>query len=948
MLTTAGPSSPGGRAPAHAPGLTFLGTPSSAHEDPHGLVRRDDGQVLQLTPLLYAVLCELDGDDARAVAERVEQRTGRVLTADDVTFLVEERLAPLGVLDGEGPDRPATANPLLGLRLRWAVSDPDTTRRITRPFAALFHPVVVAAVLAGFATSLVWLLFHRGLAVAARQALFQPLWLLVLLALTLLSAAFHEFGHAAACRRAGATPGTMGVGLYLLWPAFYTDVTDAYRLDRRGRLLVDLGGLYFNCVFGLVGILGWGVTGVDALLLILPVQVLQMLRQLLPFLRYDGYHVLADLTGVPDLFTQIGPTLSALRPSNWGRPSPSRLRRSARLLVLGWTLVTVPLLVGAFGMLLFSLPTVLSTTAASAELRWQALTGATSAGNAAGVVLAVVQLAVLVIAPLSIGYLAWRLGRRGLRAVWRRTDGRPGHRVAVATILAGLTALLVWALQPDDDWKPLAGAGEPHRAPSGSPTTIVARGGPARSLPLRASAVTPAMPAAPVPPPTEPATPTPEATPTADDADGSEVAAPDPAGDEVAPRPTGPASPEDESRPPETAGPATDPSSDGDAAPGGDPAPTPRDAWIESTSLPTTWSWSFGRPAPARAIDNVAISAVDGDATWMRSFTTELVVAGSDEVIDHRNEAHAYARCTDCGAYAAALQVVLLPQHHDVVVPRNLAGSLNEDCVRCSTVSVADQLVVSVSQVPDDATLARIQDVLDGLAPLRDQLETIAPAELRAAFQDAQRDVLRILAEAEPTGTTPGFRTDTQVADDGTVDHATSTNDEEGATGPASSEPAAPGTTTPEADATTDTPTEESDVSAPDETLTPPDPAPTPSPGDPTPAPTPGDPTPVQPTPQPSEPITEPDPEPVPVPQPDPTPTPLPDPAPTPEPSPDPEPEPSPTPAPDPEPVPTPSPDPTPPAPEEDTTAATTTSVATREDEATTTETAPVPPEEGP
>jgi hypothetical protein len=40
----------------------------------------------------------------------------------------------------------------------------------------------------------------------------------------------------------------MGVGIYLVWPAFYTDVTDAYRLPRRSRLRVDLGGLYFNAV----------------------------------------------------------------------------------------------------------------------------------------------------------------------------------------------------------------------------------------------------------------------------------------------------------------------------------------------------------------------------------------------------------------------------------------------------------------------------------------------------------------------------------------------------------------------------------------------------------------------------------------------------------------------------------------------------------------------------
>ena len=72
---------------------------------------------------------------------------------------------------------------------------------------------------------------------------------------TVLSAGFHEFGHAAAARRGGATPGAMGAGIYLVWPAFYTDVTDSYRLGRWGRVLTDLGGLYFNAIVA-VGIAG--------------------------------------------------------------------------------------------------------------------------------------------------------------------------------------------------------------------------------------------------------------------------------------------------------------------------------------------------------------------------------------------------------------------------------------------------------------------------------------------------------------------------------------------------------------------------------------------------------------------------------------------------------------------------------------------------------------------
>ena len=146
------------------------------------------------------------------------------------------------------------------------------------------------------------MLFDKGLASATHEAFARPGLLLAVLAITVLSAGFHEFGHAAAARRGGATPGVMGAGLYLVWPAFYTDVTDSYRLGRAGRLRTDLGGLYFNAIVAVLTVGVWWVTRYDAILLLVATQILQMLRQLLPFVRFDGYHVLADLTGVPDLF----------------------------------------------------------------------------------------------------------------------------------------------------------------------------------------------------------------------------------------------------------------------------------------------------------------------------------------------------------------------------------------------------------------------------------------------------------------------------------------------------------------------------------------------------------------------------------------------------------------------------------------------------------------------
>ena len=101
----------------------------------------------------------------------------------------------------------------------------------------------------------------------------------------------------------------IGVGIYLVWPSFFTNVTDSYRLSRGGRLRTDLGGLYFDLIFilALAGI--YAATSSEILLLVIAITHLEMLEQLLPFVRFDGYFILSDLIGVPDLFARVVPIL---------------------------------------------------------------------------------------------------------------------------------------------------------------------------------------------------------------------------------------------------------------------------------------------------------------------------------------------------------------------------------------------------------------------------------------------------------------------------------------------------------------------------------------------------------------------------------------------------------------------------------------------------------------
>jgi putative peptide zinc metalloprotease protein len=274
--------------------------------------------------------------------------------------------------------------------------------------------------------------------------------------LTLVSAAFHEFGHAAACRYGGATPGAMGVGLYLVWPAFYTDVDDSYRLGRAGRLRVDLGGLYFNAIFA-VGIAGWVVTGWDALPARRrhaaaadgpsagPVRALRRLPH--PRRPHRG----------PDLFAHIKPTLKRLLPS--GRRTEHPLKRWARVVITTWVAIVVPVLVTVLVLLLVALPTVVATASDSLQIQWQVLQANWAAREVAQIGVRLLSITALLVPVLSAIYLLSRIAARIARRVRAWTSGSRWRRsvAAGAGLLLGAALAATWIpgdhvpLGPDDD-----------------------------------------------------------------------------------------------------------------------------------------------------------------------------------------------------------------------------------------------------------------------------------------------------------------------------------------------------------------------------------------------------------------------------------------------------------------------------------------------------------------
>lgn len=168
---------------------------------------------------------------------------------------------------------------------------------LVRALAARLAPLASTAGLAFLATSgLVAVACLRPWAVAA--GLSGPALLLFAA-----GALLHELGHAAALRREGYAPGPVGVGVFVIVPVLYADVSAVRLLRRTARVRVDLAGPAFQAgaAGALAVVAAAGGHGLAAHAGTAAVATLAAIGwSLLPLARSDGTWALRDALGAQE------------------------------------------------------------------------------------------------------------------------------------------------------------------------------------------------------------------------------------------------------------------------------------------------------------------------------------------------------------------------------------------------------------------------------------------------------------------------------------------------------------------------------------------------------------------------------------------------------------------------------------------------------------------------
>ena len=131
--------------------------------------------------------------------------------------------------------------------------------------------------------------------------------LLYYIAAVIVAKCFHELGHAYCCKHHGLHVPVMGIAFLVFWPFLYTDTGESWKLtSRKKRLQIVISGMAAEATLAVFSTLAWtilppGVLRNTAFFLATTSWIMTLLVNVSPFMRWDGYYLLSDLTGLKNL-----------------------------------------------------------------------------------------------------------------------------------------------------------------------------------------------------------------------------------------------------------------------------------------------------------------------------------------------------------------------------------------------------------------------------------------------------------------------------------------------------------------------------------------------------------------------------------------------------------------------------------------------------------------------
>lgn len=406
---------------------------------------RERGRFYRIGKLEYTYISLLDGRTTPAEAISL---TSRVLGPDAfsedqatsiINWLIEQDLVLIeeSATDFDAPSqRPRKLLDRLNpFWLKIPFGNPDKLVGLMTRGLGWMHstPAMIAAAAVWVTAILVFSGSRQEFQQSTRAVISIDNWIW-LTATWLVLKLIHESSHAIACRRHGGAVRETGMILILLAPVAYVDVTSSLRFRSKWqRIQVSAAGMFAELTVAAFAVLLWSQTESEFLRhqignIVFMASVSTLLFNANPLMKFDGYYILSDLLGIPNLYTRGSQTIRTwtvriLTGKIQSTPQSSDLSR----------------LIGIYGLACFVWRILICVGL---------LIAASVLFHGAGVVIAAAGLSMWVIRPL-IGSVrkAFRLLQSNQRVFVRAT-------VTGCTVLLPAIALLIFAPWPFETTAP--------------------------------------------------------------------------------------------------------------------------------------------------------------------------------------------------------------------------------------------------------------------------------------------------------------------------------------------------------------------------------------------------------------------------------------------------------------------------------------------------------------
>ncbi len=180
--------------------------------------------------------------------------------------------------------------------------------KLEKRFNFVFSPYFLAlgVLLSLLALRVTFIRWEEFAALTVGQ-IFRAESILVLLIAVFGTISLHEFAHAMTLKHFGGEVRQMGFLLLYFQPCFYCDVSDAYLLpEKKKKILVTFAGVIFQIFVWSLSTLAWHLLPGDSALghlffIASAFTLLTVLFNLNPLIKLDGYYILTDWVGIPNL-----------------------------------------------------------------------------------------------------------------------------------------------------------------------------------------------------------------------------------------------------------------------------------------------------------------------------------------------------------------------------------------------------------------------------------------------------------------------------------------------------------------------------------------------------------------------------------------------------------------------------------------------------------------------